>query len=285
MLSGFGTEDTHHILHTLRWGPEGMLYFNQSIYIHSHIETPWASSGWGAAGSGSSGPSRCGSTSSLEGWVNAWGHHFDRWGQSFATDGAGGEGDQLRPPRRLLRDRARAPSGSSPASTPAAPSIAAPRSSAAGTCPRTWRGNILTNDFRANNVRRFVLSDDGSAFASTKQPDLITTRYPAFRPIDIKMGPDGAIYIADWYNPIIQHGEVDFRDPRRDHTRGRIWRVTAKGRPLVAKPKLVGASTNRSSKRLKAPEDWTRHFAKRVLKERGPRSSPPWPPGSKPSTR
>src|SRR5579871_2485593 len=41
VLSGFGTEDTHHILHTLRWGPDGMLYFNQSIYIHSHVETPW----------------------------------------------------------------------------------------------------------------------------------------------------------------------------------------------------------------------------------------------------
>ena len=55
------------------------------------------------------------------------------------------------------------------------------------------------------------------------------------------MGPDGALYIADWYNPIIQHGEVDFRDPRRDHTHGRIWRVTAKGRPLVQPPKLVEA--------------------------------------------
>src|SRR5271165_6653845 len=41
VLSGFGTEDTHHILHTLRWGPDGMLYMNQSIYIHSHVETPW----------------------------------------------------------------------------------------------------------------------------------------------------------------------------------------------------------------------------------------------------
>ena len=40
VLSGFGTEDTHHILHTLRWGYDGMLYFNQSVYIHSHIETP-----------------------------------------------------------------------------------------------------------------------------------------------------------------------------------------------------------------------------------------------------
>ena len=41
MLSGFGTEDTHHMVHTLRWGPDALIYFNQSIYIHSHIETPW----------------------------------------------------------------------------------------------------------------------------------------------------------------------------------------------------------------------------------------------------
>ena len=40
ILSGFGTEDTHHMVHALRWGPDGLLYFNQSIYIHSHIETP-----------------------------------------------------------------------------------------------------------------------------------------------------------------------------------------------------------------------------------------------------
>ncbi len=83
------------------------------------------------------------------------------------------------------------------------------------------------------------------------------------------MGPDGAIYIADWYNPIIQHGEVDFRDPRRDVSHGRIWRITAKGRPLVPRP---GSSTQpppTCSKRSKAPEDWTRHHARRVLKERG----------------
>src|SRR5690606_10692118 len=41
VLSGFGTEDTHHLLHTLRWGHDGQLYMNQSIYIHSHVETPY----------------------------------------------------------------------------------------------------------------------------------------------------------------------------------------------------------------------------------------------------
>ena len=40
VMSGFGTEDTHHILHTLRWGFDGRLYFNQSIYIRTHMETP-----------------------------------------------------------------------------------------------------------------------------------------------------------------------------------------------------------------------------------------------------
>src|SRR5438874_13182192 len=83
------------------------------------------------------------------------------------------------------------------------------------------------------------------------------------------MGPDGALYIADWYNPIIQHGEVDFRDPRRDKTQGRIWRVTAKGRDLVKKPKIVDATIPELLDQLKAPEQWTRQQAKRVLKERG----------------
>src|SRR5690606_19041942 len=102
-----------------------------------------------------------------------------------------------------------------------------------------------------------------------EQGELLKSENVAFRPVDVKQGPDGAIYIADWYNPIIQHGEVDFRDPRRDHTHGRIWRITAKGRPLVERPKLVDAPVSELLEHLKAPEDWTRQQAKRVLKERG----------------
>ena len=268
MLSGFGTEDTHHILHTLRWGPDGMLYFNQSIYIHSHIETPYGVRRLGGGGVWQFRPETMQLEVFARGWVNPWGHHFDRWGQSFVTDGAGGKGInyvlpgaayETAPGAKRLLDGL----------NPGSPKYCGLEVLSGRHLPEDWQGNLLTNDFRANNVRRFVVSDDGAGYASRNLPNLITTRYPAFRPIDIKMGPDGAIYIADWYNPIIQHGEVDFRDPRRDHTRGRIWRVTAKNRPLVTKPKLEGAPTEELLEALKAPEDWTRHFAKRVLKERG----------------
>ena len=86
--------------------------------------------------------------------------------------------------------------------------------------PDDAQGTLITHDFRANRVCRFRLSETGSGFASEKLPDLIHSSRVTFRPIDVKMGPDGAIYVADWYNPIIQHGEVDFRDPRRDREHG-----------------------------------------------------------------
>src|SRR5262249_45195012 len=131
--------------------------------------------------------------------------------------------------------------------------------------PEEWRGNILANDFRAHRVCRFILREEGSGYTVKELPELIKTIHPGFRPVDVKMGPDGAIYIADWYNPIINHGEVDFRDPRRDHVHGRIWRVTAKNRLLVPRPKLEGAETPALLGALKSPEDWTRQQAKRVL--------------------
>jgi putative heme-binding domain-containing protein len=269
VLSGFGTEDTHHILHTLRWGPDGMLYFNQSIYIHSHIETPYGVRRLNGGGIWQFRPETMQLEVLAHGFCNPWAHLFDRWGQSFATDGAYGEGINYVLP------------GASYVFTPGATRIVAglnpgsPKHCGAEVLsgrhlPEEWRGNILTNDFRGHRVCRFVISEDGAAYASQERAELIKTNHAAFRPVDVKMGPDGAIYIADWYNPIIQHGEVDFRDPRRDHTHGRIWRVTARGRPLVPRPRLVGAPTEALLEALKAPEDWTRQQAKRVLKERGP---------------
>jgi putative heme-binding domain-containing protein len=268
VLSGFGTEDTHHMVHTLRWGPDGMLYFNQSVYIHSHIETPLGPRRLNGGGIWQYRPE----TQQLEvfarGWVNAWGHDFDRWGQSFVTDGAYGEGINYVIPGAYYFwavGAERIVAGLNPGS----PKHCGLEIVSGRHLPDSWQGNMITNDFRGHRVCRFVVTPEGSGYTSREQTEVIKTTHPAFRPIDVKMGPDGAIYIADWYNPIIQHGEVDFRDPRRDHTHGRIWRVTAKNRPLVPRPQLVGAKTEDLLEALKTPEDWTRQQARRVLKERG----------------
>jgi putative heme-binding domain-containing protein len=268
ILSGFGTEDTHHMVHTLRWGPDGMLYFNQSVYIHSHLETPHGVRRLGGGGIWQFRPETLELRVVARGLVNPWGHHFDRWGQSFATDGAGGEGINYIVPgasyfwavgaERILQGL-----------NPGSPKDCGLEVVSGRHLPDSWQGNLITNDFRGHRVCRYIVKPEGSGYSSREQPEVIKTSHGAFRPIDVKMGPDGAIYIADWYNPIIQHGEVDFRDPRRDQTHGRIWRVTAKGRPLVDRPKLVGAPVSELLEALKAPEDWTRHMARRVLKERG----------------
>ena len=279
VLSGFGTEDTHHILHTLRWGFDGQLYFNQSIYIHSHIETPRGVRRLGGGGVWEFRPETMELDVFIRGLVNSWGFDFDRWGQTFATDGAGGEGINYALPGAYYftaPNAVRILQGLNPGS----PKDCGLEVISGRQIPESWEGSLITNDFRGNRVCRYVLSDDGAGFASREQGELIKTKHTAFRPIDVKMGPDGAIYIADWYNPIIQHGEVDFRDGRRDHTRGRIWRVTAKGRPLVERPKLFTASNLELLDALKAPEGWTRRQAKRVLKERGAkdvmRNLPSW---------
>jgi putative heme-binding domain-containing protein len=269
LLSGFGTEDTHHIIHAFRWGPNGMLYFNQSIYIHSHIETPYGVRRLNAGGVWQFRPETMRLEVFLRGFCNPWGHAFDRWGQSFFTDGAYGEGINYGLPGAsyvfVKPDDSRILAGLNPGS----PKHCGLEIVSGRHLPDDWQGNMITNDFRGHRVCRFVVTEDGAGYASREKPEVIKTTHPAFRPVDVKMGPDGAIYIADWYNPIIQHGEVDFRDPRRDLTHGRIWRVTCKGRPLVPRPQLDKAKVEDLLDALKAPEDWTRHHAKRVLKEHG----------------
>jgi putative heme-binding domain-containing protein len=268
VLSGFGAEDTHHIIHTFRRGPDARVYFNQSIYIHSHVETPRGVRRLNGGGIWRFEPESLALDVFARGWVNTWGHVFDAWGRSLTTDGAGGEGIYYAFPGAAYQAAVGTPRilhGMNPGS----PKYCGLEIIDGRHLPDDAQGVLVTNDFRANRVCRFRLTEAGSGFTSEKLPDLIHSSRVTFRPIDVKMGPDGAIYIADWYNPIIQHGEVDFRDPRRDREHGRIWRVTAKGRPLVPRIDFRSLATADLFHHLAAPESYARDMARRELFSRG----------------
>ena len=81
-------------------------------------------------------------------------------------------------------------------------------------------GNVMTS-----RLNRDKITFTGSTPKATEQPDFLTTTDPWFRPVDNLLGPDGALYIADFYNRIIGHYEVPLVHPGRDRERGRIWRV------------------------------------------------------------
>jgi putative heme-binding domain-containing protein len=269
VLSGFGTEDTHHIVHTLHWGYDGQLYFNQSIYIHTHIETPHGVERLNSGGVWHLRPPTMELGIFLRGFCNPWGHQFDAFGQSFVTDGAGSSGLNYGLPGATFFTYAnmrRELKSISPGSYPKFCGLEIIRSPH---FPPEWQGNAITCDFRAHRVVRFAIEESGAGFAAREVADVLRSTNVTFRPIDAKLGPDGALYLADWSNPIIQHGEVDFRDPRRDHEHGRIWRITVKGRPLDSHPRLVEASNKDLLDQLLLGNACNQQQARRVLTERG----------------
>lgn len=271
VLAGFGTEDTHHILHTFRWGPDASIYFNQSIYIHTHMETPQGVRRLMGSGIWRFEPQTVSASVLMRGSVNPWGHIFDDWGQSFMTDGAGGFGIHYAFPgsayqtavgyRETMRGM-----------NPGQPKLCGLEIVTGRHFPHSWQNTLVTNDFRGNRIVRFELSEQDSGYASKQLPDLMTSSHRAFRPVDVKMAPDGSLMIADWYNPIINHGEVDFRDSRRDYKHGRIWRVTSKDRPLVKLPNFHDATIGELLDMMSLPERWSRTMARVEVRNRINRS-------------
>ncbi|HEV7867479.1 MAG TPA: hypothetical protein VGO90_07345, partial [Chthoniobacteraceae bacterium] len=95
--------------------------------------------------------------------------------------------------------------------------------------PEEFRGNLFNGNPVTQRINRDRLEWHGSTPKAIRMPDFLTCDDPWFRPVQVKLGPDGALWIADFYNPIIGHYESPLTDPRRDNQHGRIWRVVWKG--------------------------------------------------------
>lgn len=235
LLSGFGTEDSHHTLSSYTWGPDGALYFHMGTFLHSQVETPYGPRR-GAYGTTWRYEPR---TMKLEPYIsypyaNPWGNVFTRNGTHIIADVSTGM-NYFAPPLTVAIDYPKKHMGMRDFLTSKVkPKTCGVEIVCSRAFPEDVQGNVLFNTFIGfQGVRQHVPREEGSGIIADEIAPLIQSKDPNFRPVDLKFGPDGALYIVDWYDPIIQHGEQSFRDPLRDRTRGRIWRVTYKGKKTL----------------------------------------------------
>jgi putative membrane-bound dehydrogenase-like protein len=109
-----------------------------------------------------------------------------------------------------------------------------PAAKAATTLAKPTYSMAVANPI-TSKIQTLAMHRDGAYWKLAQLPDLITCDDPFFRPVALTNGPDGCIYIVDWYNKIISHNEVPRAHPDRDKTRGRIWRV----KPKAAKTEVA----------------------------------------------
>jgi len=100
--------------------------------------------------------------------------------------------------------------------------------------------------------------------------DLVTSPNPAFRPVDLNFGLDGALYVSDYACAIISHAQHPMRDPRWNNSKGRIWRILHTAKPAVTDwPAIENAGIDSLCSLLAHPQDLVRHHARIKLRQLG----------------
>ena len=268
VMTGFGAGDSHTNLNNLQWAPDGSLLMNQGHHSHhSRILTPHGLTYLNRAGQFRWRP-RTGRLDAFGGesksGPNPWGIAFDRWGQPFIVNGPGAPHGWLKP----ILTRSLAQKGMVESFRDR--HLCGIDFVDGEHLPAEMRGHLVAGGYRFNEVVRFAISDDGAGFAGKRiDPPLIRAGdgSGAFRVVDVKQGPDGAIYCADFVQIIIGHYEFSLRDPRRDHRHGRIWRITAKDRPLLERRDFTTMTVPQLVNVLAAANTYDRYQARRVLSE------------------
>ena len=285
IFSGFGTGDTHQNINSFIWSPDGALVMHQGLHCYSRVSTPWGVRQLYGAGFWRFWPR----SRRLEPYPtgmpqNAWGTAFTKWGQPIMVAGAAGmywsrpmeisvpevEGAGHLP--YFLLTRFMLPSSGQIIKTEGLRKFCGVDIAGNAHWPSDMQEEVIAGGFFDNAIFRYKLAEDKAApsgFEAVEQPPLITSDNVAFRPVDVRFGPEGALYIADWYNPIIGHYQASFRHPNRDRDHGRIWRVTAKGRAMAKAPSLDAKSDTSELWKLALGEDrWAASQARRLLRIR-----------------
>ncbi|MFA6546722.1 MAG: family 16 glycoside hydrolase, partial [Limisphaerales bacterium] len=263
ILTGFGTQDSHLFPHQFTRVPGGWIFVAQGLFNYSTVRRPNGQPF--ADGTGEIPFNQCklarftpdGSRfeNLTAGPNNIWGLTISREGETWIQE-ANDIGRPLVPyePGTLVvtgsKDRLRPYQPLQPA-TLAPPQMGGTGLSGlalADDSNTPFRNKFATEAgakifFLANPITSVInvvkATPDGPRYRYEKIADLLTTSDRWFRPVAIAFGPDGCLYITDWYNKIISHNEVPRTHPDRDKTRGRIWRVRHKDQARTTPPDLT----------------------------------------------
>lgn len=242
VLRGFGTGDNHQNINSFRWSPGGELMFCQGLHAYARVETPYGIVALDQAGLWRLRPREMRLDAFFGGAAdpqNPWGWTFTRWGVPVIS--AGNSGNMYYPTPEMIRGfqggrRESIWTGGRGRKT------SNPEILESSHFPDEWQGAFIAGGYINNGVWTLAVEQDGAGVKlvdDPKLPPVMQSTHGSFRPVDVKVGPDGALYICDWYNPIIGHYQASFRHPDRDKAHGRIWRVTYKGRPLLTPPPVL----------------------------------------------
>jgi len=263
VLSGFGTEDSHHALHDFVWTPDGDLLFRESIFHHSQVETAYGpvrqqNSGWFRFDPRTQRLTSFGTYHS----TNPWGVTFDQWGQHVASHPIYAAAfHSLDPPYPQQHPK--------PTGLRAYSGTCGQEFVDFGTFPESMQGDYIKVRYKpTNRVEIHHWQEQPFGYDEKYVGDLIFSTNLSFIPVDIRFGPRGALYVCDWYNPAKGHAQYSLRDSRRDRHSGRIWRITARGKSLQQPPKFADAPIADLLEILRRPEYRYRYWAKRELRLR-----------------
>ncbi len=239
LFSGFGQRDTHGMYNSYTLMPDGWVYSCHGFNNDSTVKDK----------SGNTIKMHSGNTvrfrpdgSKIEVWtrgqVNPFGMAVDPYFNLYTAD------CHSKPITQLIPGAYYDSFGKPHDGLGFAPHVTAHPHKSTGLCglvwydadhfPKEYLGTMLLGDVVSNCISADRIEWKGASPVAKELPDFMTSKDRWFRPVDIKLGPDGALYVADFYNKIIGHYEVDLKDPRRDKDRGRLWRIVWKGKDGTA---------------------------------------------------
>ncbi len=285
-LQGFGLEDTHSCANSLQWGPDGWLYACQGSTVSGDIIRP----GYDDKPVHSLGQliwryhpeTRCYEIFA-EGGGNAFGLEIDSVGRVFSGHN-GGDTRGFHYMQGGYSQKGFNKHG--PLSNPFAfgyfPAMrhhAVPRFThsfiiyEAMGLPEAYRGHLFGVEPLQGTVVESRIFPDGSTFQTSDVQRVIAGEQTDFRPVDIKVGPDGAIYVADWRDSNVNHLKGAEGEVQKET--GRIFRLSAKDAQPRAPRDLGSLTSQELVGELSSDNKWTRRTALQLLASREDKSVVP----------